>query len=54
MMAHFYVEAYYQCDTIQEVMSRHGAAPLSVCLLSVQRNVNARQARPAPSHVPST
>lgn len=36
MMAHFHVEAYYEGDTIQEVMSRHEEALLNVCFNSLR------------------
>lgn len=34
MMAHFYLEPYYQGKTIQEVTSRHEEALLNVCFNS--------------------
>lgn len=34
-MAHFHVEAYYEGDTIQEVMSRREEALLNVCFNSL-------------------
>lgn len=57
MMAHFHVEAYYQGDTIQEVMSRHEEALLNVCFNSLKLkhgvgNVTKRQPHSALSHVP--
>lgn len=48
-MAHFHVEAHYQGDTIQEVMSRHGEALLNVCFVYLYKlkrgvgNVTERQ-----------
>lgn len=56
-MAHFYLEAYYQGDTIQEVTSRHEEALLNVCFHSQGKlkrgveNVTKRQPHSALSHV---
>lgn len=56
MKAHFHVEAYYEGDTIQEVMSRQEAL-LNVCfnpLCHLKRGVGNVTKRQPHSHVPST